>query len=101
MLVVRSNADFERAKSAVQAKKAANSNNENAIAPGDTSVRSRLASRSGSRARLNNSSSAGSLREPGLKINSDAPAAGEGPTGGAVRMVQALKDTTNTAEQCE
>lgn len=102
VLVIRSNADFERAKSAVQAKKAANSNNENAIAPGDTSVRSRIASRSGSRARLSSSSSTGSLREPALKINSDAPAnTSEIPSGGAVRMVQALKDTTNTVESCE
>lgn len=115
VLVIRSQADFERARAvAIQAKKLANANVDNTVnlAPAGTSsaTRARLASRGGTRGSRGgaaaSSNTAPSSREPSLKISTSSPDITVATTsesaslpssagGGAVRMVQALKESTN------
>lgn len=109
ILIVRSQADFERARAvALAAKKLANNENNTVVIPSGTSsaTRARLASRGGSRNRATSSSSVNVSREPSLKISSSSPTIGitldseiqSVPTsagGGTIRMIQALKDSTN------
>ena len=109
VLVIRSQADFERARAvAIQAKKLANVENTVPIAPVGTSsaTRARLASRGGTRGSRGaaTSSTAHTSREPSLKISSSSPGLvgvdGESSShplsaGGGIRAVQALKDSTN------
>jgi hypothetical protein len=109
VLVIRSQADFERARAvAVQAKKLANLDNSAPLAaPAGTSsaTRARLASRGGTRgSRGATSTTAPASREPSLKISASSPgivgADSESASvpssagGGAVRMVQALKESS-------